>query len=152
VPHGGTGGPRAPLVLSLSMWLTEKKVGACFRNKIVHAVGKIARVGGGIVGRFGDPDGPTVPRGTGGPRAPLVLSLSMWLTEKKIGACFRNKIVCVVGKIASVGGGGLEQPMAEGQHFLRFRCLRNCRPLVRCCFAFGRILHSLCARKPFSAC
>jgi hypothetical protein len=37
----------------------------------------------------------------------------MWLTEKKVGVYFRNKIVYVVGKIASVaiGGGGLEQPM-----------------------------------------
>jgi hypothetical protein len=56
-------------------------------------------------------------RGTGGPRAPLVLSLSMWLTEKKVGACCGKKIVHAVGKIARVGGGGLEQPVAEGQHF-----------------------------------
>jgi hypothetical protein len=41
----------------------------------------------------------------------------MWLTEKKVGAYFRNKIVYAVGKIATVGGGGLELPMAEGQHF-----------------------------------
>jgi hypothetical protein len=41
----------------------------------------------------------------------------MWLTEKKVGACFRNKIVCAVGKIARAGGGRMEQPVAEGQHF-----------------------------------
>jgi hypothetical protein len=41
----------------------------------------------------------------------------MWLTEKKVGAYCRKKFVHVVGEIARVGGGGLEQPVAEGQHF-----------------------------------
>jgi hypothetical protein len=46
-----------------------------------------------------------------------MLSLSMWLTEKKVGSYFQNKILCAVGKVARAGWGGLEQPMAEGQHF-----------------------------------
>jgi hypothetical protein len=41
----------------------------------------------------------------------------MWLTERKVGCFFGNKIVCSVGKVSRAGGGGLEQPVAEGQHF-----------------------------------
>jgi hypothetical protein len=46
--------------------------------------------------QFDNPDGPTVPRGAGGwgwPQAPLALSLSMWLTERKAGCHFGNEIV-----------------------------------------------------------
>jgi len=68
---------------------------------------------------FGNPYGPTVQRGTGGSRAPLVLYLSMWLTERDWLALF-----CGVG-------------LRHGSEFAPCLIIKPQIPTVRACSSSG---------------